>query len=155
MANKMGAHVTAISTSEDKRDYCFELGAHAFVNMNVQEEFDAVKTSFALILYCSSASSDWSLWTSLLQNGGNLCIVGIPKDNVSVPVIPLVFCQWSITGSIVAGTHYLNEMMQFCSTHKIVPMVEEWDFEKINEAIEYVVQNKARFRVVLKFEDHK
>jgi uncharacterized zinc-type alcohol dehydrogenase-like protein len=153
MARFMGANVTAISSSSDKRDYCHELGAHAFVNLNVPEEMEAVKASFELILYCSSSSSDWSQWFKLLQPGSNFCLVGIPKDEITIPVIPLVFGQWAITGSIVAGSHYLNEMMHFCDTHKIYPLVEEWDFERVNEAIQYVVENKARFRVVLKFND--
>lgn len=65
-------------------------------------------------------------------------------------MIPIVFGQKGVVGSYVAGSKDTMEMLHFASINNIRPTIEVWPFDKINEAMQRVSQNKARYRIVLK-----
>jgi len=54
-----------------------------------------------------------------------------------------------VTGSIVGGRDDVKEMLQFCAVHGIKPLIETMPLSQINEAMDRVVANKARYRIVL------
>lgn len=148
-ARAMGAEVTAFSTSPDKESQAKELGAHHFHKWGSAEEMEDVKGSMDLILSTVSAEIDWDIAFELLDVNGKLCIVGIPVSELNIPLIPLIFSQKSVIGSVVGGRHFMQEMLNFSATNSIKPMIETMPLSKVNEAMEKVAQNKARYRIVL------
>jgi uncharacterized zinc-type alcohol dehydrogenase-like protein len=86
-----------------------------------------------------------------LRNDGKFIVVGLPTTTIPVPVIPLVFGGKQVIGSIVGGSLFINEMLHFCAVHKIYPLVETFEFKDINTALKKLVDNKVRYRVVLKW----
>jgi len=152
MARHMGAHVIAFSTSADKEKEVLSHGAHEFVHIGDKSKMAKYKNTIEFFLNTAPVAVEYDDWEGMLVPGGKFCIVGIPPVNsIGVKVIPLVFNQKSVIGSIVGGRKLTQEMLQFCAVHKIKPQTEVWDFKNINAAIDHVIQNKARYRVVLKF----
>jgi len=157
MARHMGAKVTAYSTSADKEQEAYKLGAHRFVCMKDAEAMKKEELTQDIILNTAPTAIDWNMFlgngwpAGVLRNSGKLIVVGLPSTTIAVPVIPLVFGHKQVIGSIIGGSAYMNEMFQFCALHKIYPIVETMPFSKINEAFTRVMENKQRYRIVLKW----
>jgi uncharacterized zinc-type alcohol dehydrogenase-like protein len=148
-ARAMGAEVTAFSTSSNKEAEAKEFGAHHFCNWKSDEELSAATGSLDLLLSTVSAEIDWDQAFSLLANNGILCLVGLPVSTLNISLIPLVFGQKSVVGSVVGGRHFMKEMLEFAAIHQIKPMIETMPLSQINEAMDKVAANKARYRIVL------
>lgn len=78
-------------------------------------------------------------------------VLGIPATSMSVPVVPLVFGGKQVVGSIVGGSYYTNEMLNFCAVHGITPQVEVFEFKDVNNVFVKLAENKVRYRAVLKW----
>ena len=148
-ARAMGAEVTAFSTSADKADQAKEFGAHHYQKWGTAEEMKALEGTLDLVVCTISAETDWNLAFSLLANNGVLCFVGIPVSSLNVPLIPLIFGQKSVVGSIVGGRRFMEEMLEFAAINQIKPMIEIMPLSQINEAMDKVAANQARYRIVL------
>jgi D-arabinose 1-dehydrogenase-like Zn-dependent alcohol dehydrogenase len=90
--------------------------------------------------------NDWGV--SQFPNGV-LCFVGIPVSSLNVPLIPLIFGQKSVVGSVVGGRRFMQEMLDFAAINQIKPMIETMALSQVNEAMDKVAANKARYRIVL------
>ena len=148
-ARAMGAEVTALSTSPDKEAQAKEFGAHHFQKWGTAEEMKAVAGSFDLVLCTISAEADWDAAFGLLANNGVLCFVGLPVSSLNVPLLPLIFGQKSVVGSIVGGRRFMQEMLEFAAVNQIKPAIETMPLSQVNEAMDKVAANKARYRIVL------
>ncbi len=143
-ARSMGAEVTAFSTSPSKETEAKEFGAHHFCNWN-----DAETGDYDLLLYTGSAEIDWTKALGLLGNDGVFCLVGLPVSTLNIPLLALVFGQKKIAGSAVGGRRFMTEMLEFAAINQIKPMVETMPITQINEAMDKVAANQARYRIVL------
>jgi uncharacterized zinc-type alcohol dehydrogenase-like protein len=148
-AEAMGAEVTAFSTSSDKEAEAKEFGAHYFCNWKNTEQIKAASATLDLLLCTVSSEIDWNQAFGLLANNGVLCLVGLPVSTLNIPLLPLVFGQKAIAGSVVGGRRFMKEMLEFAAIHQIKPMIETIPISQINAAMDRVVANKARYRIVL------
>ena len=148
-AEAMGAEVTAFSTSSDKEAEAKEFGAHYFYNWKNTEQIKAASATLDLLLCTVSSEIDWNKAFGLLANNGVLCLVGLPVSTLNIPLLPLVFGQKAIAGSVVGGRRFMKEMLEFAAIHQIKPMIETIPISQINAAMDRVVANKARYRIVL------
>ena len=148
-AEAMGAEVTAFSTSSDKEAEAKEFGALYFCNWQNTEQIKAASGTLDLLLCTVSSEIDWNKAFGLLANNGVLCLVGLPVSTLNIPLLPLVFGQKAIAGSVVGGRRFMKEMLEFAAIHQIKPMIETIPISQINAAMDRVVANKARYRIVL------
>jgi uncharacterized zinc-type alcohol dehydrogenase-like protein len=74
-------------------------------------------------------------------------LVGFP--NVALNPTDLVAHELSIIGSFIGNRATMKDMLSFAQAHGIKPWIELMPMSKVNEAIERVKQNKARYRIVL------
>jgi uncharacterized zinc-type alcohol dehydrogenase-like protein len=148
-ARAMGAEVTAFSTSPNKEEEAQEFGAHHFQKWGTSEEMKAVLGKFDLIISAVSSPIDWDVAFSLLAHNGVLCFVGIPVSTLNIPLIPLIFGQKVVAGSVVGGRKFMREMLDFAAINQIKPMVEIMPLSQVNEAMDKVLANQARYRIVL------
>jgi len=157
IASKMGANVTAYSTSANKESEAKEFGAHRFVCIKDEKAMKSEELSQDIVIDTATEPLNWGIWlgqgwpAGVLRNTGKFIIVGIPATNIPVPVIPLVFGHKQVIGSIIGGSHYMNEMFNFCAIHNIRPKTEVMHFDQINEAFAKVKKNEQRYRIVLKW----
>lgn len=73
-------------------------------------------------------------------------MVGAPEKPLPVSVFGLIFARRSFSGSLIGGIAETQEMLDFCSAHKITPNVEVIPIQKINEAYERLVKSDVKYR---------
>ena len=90
-----------------------------------------------------------NLYLSTIKPRGRLHFVGAVLAPIETSVFSLMSGRKSISGSPVGSPINIKKMLDFCSKHKISPMVEHFKFDQINDAIKKLRDNKVRFRAVL------
>lgn len=149
-ASAMGCEVTAFSSSRDKEKEAMNLGAHKFINSTDPNQLKAAEESFDFILSTATAPLDWMQFIKALRPNGKLCFVGGTVGNLNIPVGILLGGQKSVCGSIIGGRAAIKEMLEFSARHNIKAVTETFPMKNVNDAIERLRQNKARYRIVLK-----
>jgi len=155
-ANKMGCDVTAISTSDSKRDEARELGASAFINMNKQEEWNSVVGSFDFVLVAAQNYSI-SKCLDLAKNRGTVGLVGLPEKgfNFDMSIGKLTWGNKQLYGGAVASRANIREMIDFCATHGVKPFTETYAFADAQVAFNSLAHGTPhfpRYRAVLETE---
>ena len=145
----LGCHVTAFTNSEDKNNLLKSLGTDEIVSSTDQSTIKSLGSQFDLIISTVNVKLDWNLYLSTIKPRGRLHFVGAVLAPIETSVFSLMSGRKSISGSPVGSPINIKKMLDFCSKHKISPMVEHFKFDQINEAIARVRDNKVRFRAVL------
>ena len=146
-AHALGYDVTAISSSAEKKDQALAFGADAFINSTDKAQLKQAEYGFDLLLCTANSQLDWERLLTILKKNARLILVGFP--DVAFNSTDLVAHQLSIAGSFLGNRATMREMLQFAQKHNIKPMVELMPVTKVNEAIQRVKENKARYRIVL------
>lgn len=148
-AKAMGADVTAISTSPQKKQEATALGADNFIVLNDAAAMQKHASKFDLLICSASSFENWQLLISLIGPRGKLCVVGAPQEAMKIAAGSLIECRRHVFGSNIACRAQINQMLQFAAKHKIFPMVEVFSMKDVNTAIEKVRNNQVRYRAVL------
>lgn len=148
-AKAFGCEVTAFSNSPSKEKEAKEFGADHFVSSTSPENLKKMEGSLDFILSTVNAPLDWNSYLSLLRPHGKLCFVGVPDKPVTVPVFSLLLGEKSICGSVIGSRHVIEEMLEFSARHGISAKTELMQLSQVNQALEKVKKNQARYRMVL------
>lgn len=147
--NAWGCKVTAFTSSDSKKAEAIKMGAHQTIDSRSAEELEAAAGQFDFILSTVNVKLDWNTYLSTLNAKGRLHFVGAVLDPLDIGVFPLIMGQRSVSGSPVGSPATIAKMLDFAAAHKIKPVVEEFHFDQVNEAIEKLKSGKARYRIVL------
>jgi uncharacterized zinc-type alcohol dehydrogenase-like protein len=148
-AHAMGYEVTAISSSPHKRDEAIGFGADHFVLAGDKETLRKQELTFDMHLYTAHSEVDWTTLSFTVRNNGRIVVVGFSTVPVKFEPLELVVHQQSISGSFLGSREMMREMLSFAQEHRIRPKVEMMPMAEVNEAIQRVKENKARYRIVL------
>jgi len=146
-ARALDYEVTAISSSPEKKEQALAFGADHFIVSDDQISLEQVMFGFDLLLCTASGGMNWEALLNTLKKNGRLVLLGFP--DVALNSTNLVARQLSITGSFLGNRATMREMLEFAQEHGIKPKVELMPMTKVNEAIQRVKENKARYRIVL------
>lgn len=146
-----GCEVTVLTSNPDKTAFARELGAHQVTDYNDLDALQMLRNQFDFVISTVNLDIDWQSIVLTLRPKGRLHIVGIPKREISLGVFPLVSGQRSISGSPVGSPLTIGKMLEFSARHKIEPIVEFWPASLINEALDRLRTGKARYRIILEF----
>eukprot|EP00746_Dinoflagellata_sp_MGD_P075671 gnl/MRDRNA2_/MRDRNA2_30431_c0_seq1.p1 gnl/MRDRNA2_/MRDRNA2_30431_c0~~gnl/MRDRNA2_/MRDRNA2_30431_c0_seq1.p1 ORF type:complete len:423 (+),score=92.38 gnl/MRDRNA2_/MRDRNA2_30431_c0_seq1:109-1269(+) len=144
--------VVAISTSLRKKDECLGLGATDFLVSTDATEMAKWAGKFDVLLNTVSGVFDLDAYLALLKPDGVFACVGLPEKDQKCGVFmqSFVITERQIVGSYLGPKADYEEMFEFCDKHNVKPMVEEFEMEQLNEAIEKLRKNDLRYRAVLK-----
>lgn len=148
-ADKLGCEVTALSTSADKEAEARSFGAEHFVVTTDAAHMKAARGSLDVLISTVTVDLKWSDYMRLLRPNGSLVFVGASPGKVDVRIGALVNYQYAIRGSSIGGRPAMREMLDFAAQHKIKAQTEVMPLAQVNDALERVRTNKARYRVVL------
>lgn len=151
-ARAFGTEVTAFSTSADKEAEAKRMGAHHFVATKDPQALKKLGGSFDFILSTVNADLPWLDYVSALRPYGNLCFVGAPPSNFSVPVFPLISGNKRISASNTGSVAGLREMLQVAARHGVKAQTERFPLAQVNQAISRVSKNEVRYRAVLEIQ---
>jgi alcohol dehydrogenase (NADP+) len=145
-AHALGAHTVVFTTTASKKDDALRLGADEVVLSKDANQMAKHAGSFDFILDAVAAQHDINAYIALLARDGNLTMVGAPPEPLPVGVFGLLMRRRSFSGSIIGGIAETQEMLDFCSAHKITSDVEVIPMQKVNEAFERLVKSDVKYR---------
>ncbi|KAK9764075.1 hypothetical protein K7432_008730 [Basidiobolus ranarum] len=149
-AKALGAVVTAISTSTNKKAEANKLGATNFVNLRDEEDLKKAARSLDYLFITSNASdAPYDKYASLLDTFGKMVLLAAPEDNIKINPMSLIPKNISLVGSIIGSIEDQKETLAFSAKHNIRPMIEKFPMERVNEGLQHVRDGKVRYRVVL------
>lgn len=151
-ANKMGMKTVAVSHSDDKKDLATKLGAHHFINSSKNDGAEELQKlgGAKLILATAPHSDAISAVVDGLGIDGKLLMVAATGEPVEVSPMQLLMGRKSAVGWPSGTAIDSEDTLNFSAMTGTKPMIEEFPLDKANEAFEKMMNNKARFRVVLK-----
>lgn len=150
LANAMGAHVVAFTTSGSKREAAKALGAHEVVVSRNADEMSAHAKSLDFILNTVAAPHDLDAFFTLLKRDGTMTLVGAPASpHPSPQVFNLIMKRRSLAGSMIGGIPETQEMLDFCAEHGIVSDIEMIRADQINDAYERMLKGDVKYRFVI------
>jgi uncharacterized zinc-type alcohol dehydrogenase-like protein len=149
IAHALGAEVTVLSHSQNKRDDALRLGADHYYSTSDPETMAKLKKTFDLIVNTVSAEIDWNQYLELLRIDGTMVVVGVPENRIPVGAAPLVVGRRSLSGSMIGGIAETQEMLDFCGEHGITSDIEQIPIQRVNDAYERVVASDVRYRFVI------
>lgn len=150
LAHAMGAHVTAFTTSESKREAALALGADEVIVSRDAEAMAAQAGGFDFILNTVAAPHDLDAFLTLLKRDGTMALVGAPAaPHPSPNVFNLIMKRRALAGSMIGGIPETQEMLDFCAAHGIVADIEMIRADEINEAYERMLKGDVKYRFVM------
>jgi uncharacterized zinc-type alcohol dehydrogenase-like protein len=92
---------------------------------------------------------DWKQYLDLLGVDGTMVVVGLPEKEIPIAAFSLTTRRRSLAGSQIGGIGETQEMLDFCSKHKIACDIEVVPIQKVNDAYERVLKSDVRYRFVI------
>lgn len=150
LAKALGAEVTLISRSPGKADDARRLGASEVVFSTDEEQMEAVKGSFDLIIDTVPNMHELNPYIPLLSTSGTLVLVGFLGDlDEMLNTRPMIMGRKSIAGSLIGGIPETQELLDFCGEHGITSDIELIRMDEINEAYERMLKSDVKYRFVI------
>ena len=147
---KWGCEVTAFTSSPNKAAEAKSMGAHNIVNSSNEKELEQLTGSYDFIINTTNVNLNWEAYLNALSPNGRFHTVGVVPDPIPVPAFPIIIGQKSVSGSPLGSPATINQMLEFCNRHNILPITEEFPMSDINNAFEHLKAGKARYRIILK-----
>jgi uncharacterized zinc-type alcohol dehydrogenase-like protein len=144
-----GCEVTAFTSSDSKREEALKLGAHQIVNSRDANQLQKIAGSLDFVLSTINASIPWDAMLGSLSPRGRLHFVGAVLEPIPLSVFSLLSGQKSVSGSPLGSPATTAKMLDFCTRHRIAPVIETFPMSKVNEALDHLRAGKARYRIVL------
>jgi len=150
-ANQLGYRVVAIARGYDKAALAEQLGATTFLDSTSEDPGSALQKlggAAGIVATASSGASMSSLIPGLAPRG-QLFVVGVAGDPMSVQTYDLVFGGRRLSGSLTGSSIQNEDNLNYAAEHGIRSMNEVVPFEQAPEAYARMMEGKARFRMVL------
>ncbi len=150
-ANKMGMRTVALSHSDDKKKLAKDLGAHHYIN---SKKDDAVKElqklgGAKLIVATAPHADAISAVIDGLGVDGQLICIGATGDAMEVSPMQLLQQRKSVSGWPSGTAIDSEDTLNFSAMTNTKPMIETYKLDDVEKAFKRMMDNKARFRVVL------
>jgi alcohol/geraniol dehydrogenase (NADP+) len=146
-ARGMGYEVTALSSSPHKQAQALALGAERFIAVTDLQALREAAYYFDLLLVTAHGGIAWKRMFEILKKRGKMVLLGFP--DIHVDSVDLVAHELSIEGSFVGNQRDMRDMLQFSQKHAIRPWIELMPMSQVNQAIDSIKLNQARYRIVL------
>lgn len=152
LATALGAAVTVISRTEDKRSDAISLGAGAFIVSSDPEQLTAARDSFDVVIDTISAAHDLGPYLKVVAMDGTLCLLGY-LGAVTVDVMDMLVGRKKLTSAGSGGRTSTAEMLEFCAENNVTTEVEVLPSSQVHTALERLRRNDVRYRFVLDLSD--
>jgi uncharacterized zinc-type alcohol dehydrogenase-like protein len=151
-AAALGAEVTVLGHSLNKKDDALSFGAVDYRSTADDSTFVDLKNKFDFILNTTSADIPVDKLLSLIKLDGSLVFVGLPVESQSFSVFSVTGNRRSISGSQVGGQVQVQEMLDFAAAHNIaasIELVDATNAADVDAAWNRVVDADVRYRFVI------
>lgn len=155
IAKHMGYKVVAVDSGEDKRNLCTELGAEVFLDHTAKDVEKEVKDltngygAHAVICLTGNVAA-YTQALPLVRIMGTLVCVGLTISPWTVSPFQLALRGIKVVGSNVGTEEEMNELLQMAVEGYVVPKIEVFELEKLDEVIKRIAEGKLSGKAVLK-----
>jgi NADPH2:quinone reductase len=150
-AHAAGFETVALSRSPDKEALALELGADHFVNTAETDPAARLRELGGADVVLATAPASDAIESVLggLGTDGRVVVVGVPGEPVAVDAQGLVGTRSGVEGWASGDARDSQDTLEFSALREIVPKIETYPLEEVDTAYERMIENEARFRVVL------
>ncbi|KPM78996.1 MULTISPECIES: NAD(P)-dependent alcohol dehydrogenase [unclassified Pseudoalteromonas] len=149
IAAAMGAHVTAISRSDKKKQQVLSYGAKDLLVSSDEAAMQAHANQFDVIINTIPVKHDFTPYIPLLDIDGTQVLVGQVGELEETNSVPLLMGRRRVAGSLIGGIAQTQEILDFCALHNILPEVEMIKMDQINDAFDKLKQGDMASRFVI------
>ncbi|GAA61737.1 alcohol dehydrogenase [Pseudoalteromonas sp. BSi20652] len=151
-AKAMGFNVIAVDTGKEKLALAKELGADITLDFKdvvpCDAIFDQVGGAHAVVCTAVSKAGFEQAYKSV-RRGGKCVLVGLPPEDMPLPIFDTVLNGVSVVGSIVGTRKDLQECLEFAAQGKVKAIIEEKRLEDINEIFDDMLKGEINGRIVV------
>jgi propanol-preferring alcohol dehydrogenase len=150
----MGLNVIAIDTGTEKLKLAKDLGASFCLDFKSDDVVARVlaETGGVHASICTAVSkSSFEQSYQVIRRGGKCVLVGLPAEDMPLPIFDTVLNGVSVVGSIVDTRKDLVECLDFAARGKVKAITIEKSLEDINDIFEDMINGEITGRVVMKF----
>ncbi|MBT8364038.1 MAG: alcohol dehydrogenase, partial [Deltaproteobacteria bacterium] len=150
-ARKLGYKTVALSGGKDKEPLANKLGAHYFIDTTSENAVEALQKlgGARVILATAPNSKAISGLVDGLGPNGKLLIVAAAAEPIEVSPLQLIMGRKTIAGWPAGHAKDSEAALNFSAQTGVLPMIETYPLEDVAEAYIKMINNRARFRVVL------
>jgi len=150
-AHAAGFETVALSRSPDKADLARELGADHFVDASEADPAERLQELGGADVILGTAPSSDAIESILggIGTDGSVVLVGVPGEPIGANVQHLVGTRGSVEGWASGHARDSQDTLEFSSLRNITPEIETYPLDDVAEAYDRMIENEARFRVVL------
>ncbi|MEJ2766707.1 alcohol dehydrogenase AdhP [Photobacterium sp. MCCC 1A19761] len=153
-AAAMGMNVIAIDTGAEKLALARELGATHTIDFMQESPSAAVQHLVGGVhgVVCTAVSKPaFEEAYKSIRRGGTCVLVGLPPDEMPIPIFDTVLNGVKIIGSIVGTRKDLQECLQFAAEGKVKAITQVKPLEDINAIFAEMEKGEVNGRIVMEF----
>lgn len=151
-AKAMGFNVIAVDIQDEKLQLAEKLGADITINGMQVNPVEAILERVGGVQAAISVAVTKKAFEQAYQSvkrGGTLVVVGLPHDNLPIPIFDTVLNGVTVRGSIVGTRKDMQEALEFAAQGKVKTKIETASLHSINEVFEKMEKGQINGRIVL------
>lgn len=148
----MGMRVVAVDTGEAKRELAQQLGAEHFFDFKTDDVVNAIKKVSGGVhgSVCTAVSkAGFRQSYDVVRRGGKCVLVGLPPEDMPLPIFDTVLNGVSVVGSIVGTRKDLEECLEFAARGKVKAIITEKGLDDINDIFADMEKGEITGRIVM------
>lgn len=152
-AKAMGFNVVAVDIADEKLDLAKNLGADITINgksvdpaQAIQEQVGGVQAAISVAVTKTAFEQAYQS----VKRGGTLVVVGLPHDDLPIPIFDTVLNGVTVRGSIVGTRKDMQEALEFAAQGKVKTIIESTPLDSVNEVFDKMEKGQINGRIVLK-----
>lgn len=154
-AKAMGFNVVAVDIADEKLELAKKLGADITVNGQKEDPAEVIQKRVggvrAAISVAVSKVPFEQAYRSI-KRGGTLVAVGLPHEDLPIPIFNTVLNGITVKGSIVGTRIDMKEALDFAARGKVKAQIETAPLSEVNEVLDKMADGKINGRIVLTFD---
>ncbi|KDM90537.1 alcohol dehydrogenase AdhP [Photobacterium galatheae] len=154
-AKAMGMNVIAVDTGVEKMALAKELGAEHCIDFMKEKPSEAIHRLVGGVhgVVCTAVSKPaFEEAYRSVRRGGSCVLVGLPPDEMPIPIFDTVLNGIKVIGSIVGTRQDLQECLQFAAEGKVRAIIEVKALEEINDIFDDMMKGEITGRIVMNLE---
>ncbi|MCX4432112.1 alcohol dehydrogenase catalytic domain-containing protein [Streptomyces mirabilis] len=150
-AVKMGFETVAIARGTEKGELARELGAHHYIDSTAQDMGAALQAlgGARAVIATAGHSATMAAAVDGLGTNGALVVMGVDPDPMKISPLQLIDHTKTVIGLPAGTAADIEDTLHFAALTGVRPYIEETPLEQATTAYARMMNNQARFRIVL------
>jgi len=148
----MGFNVVAVDIADEKLELAKRLGADISINgktvdpaQTIMEQVGGVQAAVSVAVTKAAFEQAYQS----VKRGGTLVVVGLPNDDLPIPIFNTVLNGVTVRGSIVGTRKDMQEALDFAAQGKVRTIIESAPMDSVNEVFDKMEKGQINGRIVL------